>query len=71
MKIGKKWENNLSITENIILRMFLMHGMALKLVMLHGTYYIFKLIDQVLPQLHNGRKRMINIGFILRQLFQA
>ena len=74
MKIGKKSENILSITENIILRMFLMHyvkSMTLKLVMLHGTYYIFRLIDQVLPQLHNGRKRMINIGFILRQLFQA
>ena len=54
--------------------MFLMHyvkSMALKLVMLRGTYYIFKLIDQVLPQLHNGRKRIINIGFILKQLFQA
>ena len=51
--------------------MHFVKGMALKLVILHGTYYIFKLIDQVLPQLDNGRKGMINIGFILRQLFQA
>ena len=34
-------------------------------------YHIFKLIDQVLQQVNNGRKRMISIRFILRQIFRA
>ena len=45
--------------------------MALKLVMLIGTGYIFKLIYQVSPQVDNSRKRMVSIKFILRQLFGA
>ena len=32
---------------------------------------IFALINKVLPQVNNGRKRMISIKFILRQIFRV
>ena len=30
---------------------------------------IFKLIDQLSPEVNNGRRRMISVNFILKQLF--
>ena len=31
---------------------------------------IFRLIDQILPEVNTGRKRMIGVNFILKQLFE-
>ena len=32
---------------------------------------IFKLIDRVSPEVNNGRKRLISVNFIIKQLFNV